>query len=126
MTYQQFGDTIKQKYPAYQDQNSAVLAQHILAKYPQYQSQVIGNHDISQGVVSAVLGQTGLAKLDQPAYSMGADNKSGLIGTVAKEGANIGKSLGKFAVGVGQFLDRLPQHKRLDRFQELLQVMQKI
>jgi hypothetical protein len=113
MTYQQFGDTIKQKYPAYQDQNSAVLAQHILAKYPQYQSQVIGNHDISQGVVSAVLGQTGLAKLDQPAYSMGADNKSGLIGTVAKEGANIGKSLGKFAVGVGQFLDPITTAQKI-------------
>jgi hypothetical protein len=105
MTYQQFGDMIKQKYSAYQDQNSAVLAQHILAKYPQYQSQVTSNHDFSQGLISGALGQVNQAKLNAPAYSMGADNKSGLVGTVAKETANIGKSLGKFAVGVGEFLD---------------------
>jgi len=105
MTYQQFGDSIKAKYPQYSDQNSAVLAQHVLAKYPQYQSQVTPLHDYSQGLISGALGQVNQAKLNEPAYSMGPTNTSGVVGTIAKETANIGKSLGKFAVGVGEFLD---------------------
>jgi hypothetical protein len=118
MTYQQFGDSIKAKYPQYADQNSAVLAQHVLAKYPQYQSQVTPLHDYSQGLISGALGQVNQAKLNAPAYSMGPTNKSGPVGTIAKETANIGKSLGKFAVGVGEFLDPTGTENKLAQLPE--------
>lgn len=40
LSIQEFGDTIKQKYPEYQNQDSTVLGQKMLEKYPQYLSKV--------------------------------------------------------------------------------------
>lgn len=40
MTVQQFGATIKQKYPQYQSKSDGEIGQLMLTKYPQYQSQI--------------------------------------------------------------------------------------
>ena len=40
MTIEQFGQSIKQKYPQYQDLSDAELGQKMLAKYPQYQDMI--------------------------------------------------------------------------------------
>jgi len=40
MDIAQFGQTIKQKYPQYQDMDDADLGQKMLSKYPQYQDMV--------------------------------------------------------------------------------------
>ena len=40
MDIAQFGQTIKQKYPQYQDMDDADLGQRMLSKYPQYQDMV--------------------------------------------------------------------------------------
>lgn len=42
MTLEEFGQTIKQKYPQYQNIPDAELGELTLQKYPQYQSQVTG------------------------------------------------------------------------------------
>jgi len=42
MNIQQFGATIKQKYPAYKDTPDDVLGNLMLTKYPQYKSMVTG------------------------------------------------------------------------------------
>jgi len=43
MTIEQFGQTIKAKYPQYQSMNDADVGQKVLDKYPQYQSQIDNN-----------------------------------------------------------------------------------
>ncbi len=48
-----------------------------------------------------------------PAYSMGVDNKSGIVGTLGKETANIGKSALKFGKGVFDFLNPVNTAKTL-------------
>lgn len=40
MTIEEFGQTIKQKYPAYSKYSDAEIGQKVLAKYPQYKSKV--------------------------------------------------------------------------------------
>lgn len=40
MTVQQFGQLIKQKYPAYKDKDDTEVAQRVLMKYPVYQDKV--------------------------------------------------------------------------------------
>lgn len=40
MDIAQFGQTIKQKYPEYQDMDDADLGQRMLSKYPQYQDMI--------------------------------------------------------------------------------------
>jgi hypothetical protein len=40
MTPQQFGQSIKQKYPQYSEVDDVVLADMVIKKYPQYQSQI--------------------------------------------------------------------------------------
>lgn len=71
MTIEQFGQTIKQKYPQYQDLPDADLGQKMLTKYPEYQDMVkadspatdtfLEGHPVLKGI-SDLVGTTGLAK----------------------------------------------------------------
>lgn len=75
MTIDEFGKTIKQKYPQYQDIDDSELGQKMIEKYPQYNDMVLGQKETKQPVVNAyleghpilkgisdTLGMTGLAK----------------------------------------------------------------
>ena len=48
-TLEQFGQTIKTKYPQYSNLSDTDVAQKVLDKYPQYQSQItVGQREVSQ------------------------------------------------------------------------------
>jgi len=47
-TLEQFGQTIKAKYPQYADLSDTDLAQRVIKKYPQYQSQIDDSPQIQQ------------------------------------------------------------------------------
>ena len=74
MNIEDFGKTIKEKYPQYQDMTDADLGQKMIEKYPQYQdmvgkepskSQKVGKflegHGVIKGI-SDIVGTTGLGK----------------------------------------------------------------
>lgn len=50
MTIQEFGQTIKYKYPQYKNVDDTQLAQTMLKKYPEYQSKVDGKQSFPTGV----------------------------------------------------------------------------
>lgn len=55
MNIEQFGQTIKQKYPQYQDMNDAELGQKMLTKYPQYQDMItVDAPKTSEGFIGGI------------------------------------------------------------------------
>lgn len=72
MTIEQFGQTIKKKYPQYQDISDIEIGQKMITKYPQYQDMIsqpeskpvdafLGGHPVLKGI-SDFIGTTGLSK----------------------------------------------------------------
>ena len=100
MTIEEFGRTIKQKYPQYKDINDAELGQKMLAKYPQYSNVVTGTPTQTSQVVQ----KTGLAKAASVADTIFGGGKIGeAIG--AKVGQYLPESMGGARPQDRQFYD---------------------
>lgn len=84
-TLQEFGQRIKQKYPAYQGVDDIELAKKVLDKYPVYQSQIIDSQSINQDS-STQKDNTGLSGIFSGA-------QKGLISTGSGGGSLIRKGL---------------------------------
>lgn len=69
LTIEQFGQTIKKKYPQYADISDADLGQKMLSKYPQYKDMVSASQPEKKGLGERVLGAvgnfTGVSKLGE-------------------------------------------------------------
>ena len=67
MTIEQFGQTIKAKYPEYSNYSDAEIGQKMLEKYPQYQTQVSkpAQPQPQRGVAQKVAGFLGIEKAGQ-------------------------------------------------------------
>lgn len=105
MTKEEFAQTIKQKYPQYQNINDTELADKILAKYPQYNSKITDTIQIEQkkspietsNVVGINTGITpnqavGVAKDVAGAYSKSVSNAFNSSVDQAKTGYNEAKT----------------------------------
>ena len=85
-TIQQFGATIKAKYPQYRDMSDADVGKKMLAKYPQYQDMVETR-------------EQKISRYNQETESLrGEAKKAGSLGGIIKETA---KGLPKAALEVG-------------------------
>lgn len=89
MTKQQFGQTIKQKYPQYANVPDEQLADRVVQKYPQYQSKIEQPKSIG-GFLSNVASSAGNAI-------------GGIVDTVAHP-IRTAQNLGNLALGAGQLL----------------------
>lgn len=126
-TLEQFGQTIKAKYPQYNDIGDAELGQKMLAKYPQYHDMVQvtpsdslqGKNQQSQqsksGVFKNILdvnNQTGIIP-DSWQFTptdVGNRTDAGVIGDTLK---NQAKSVANLGIGVAKFLDPIANAKKI-------------
>ncbi len=102
LTIQQFGATIKQKYPAYSSYSDEDIGQKMLQKYPQYQDKVITSQT-SQPAQSGPVNKN----LDQPlaSFLQPKEQKPGFLQSIAQGIASpvlkLGNTLGQLGNQVG-------------------------
>jgi hypothetical protein len=78
-TLEQFGQTIKQKYPQYNDMSDNELGQKMLAKYPQYQDMV--SLQKPDSLLTSILKDPIKTLLVKPAVRTGQAIGAGLVNT---------------------------------------------
>ena len=108
LTIEQFGSTIKQKYPQYGHLSDEEVGRKTIAKYPQYQEKVEFNYDVAPLAKPIETPQQKIARYNQEqvAYDQKAKEEGSLtgmaknfgkafVGTVANSEVGLGKSLQK-------------------------------
>lgn len=105
MTIEEFGQTIKQKYPSYADMSDAELGQKMLTKFPQYQDMIDSPSIARQTQQGGIIGR--LKSFDQNVLSdinlgskIGSGIFKGLIGNTAKTVVQMPQSFATGALGL--------------------------
>jgi hypothetical protein len=101
-TLEQFGQTIKTKYPQYNNMSDVDVANATIKKYPQYQSQI--TPDTSTGTPGATIGTQTASKpgLLQNIGSEISKNVGGTLKTMGNTVTGIAKGIGQTVVGAGK------------------------
>src|SRR4051812_32769914 len=105
MSIEQFGATIKQKYPQYSSFSDADIGQKTLAKYPQYQDKI--NTSLTQN--KSQISQPTLTGADNPVGSLPVIKQATQLGTgigsaIGSAGLNVGKALLKISHPIASLL----------------------
>ena len=103
MTMEQFGQTIKLKYPEYQSKSDSEVAEAVLSKYPEYKSSVqTGPEKRPTGVpVLGDIGGIGQSYLDAPRTFAESGVKLSDAFSKTKLGASLGQGVRDIASGLG-------------------------
>lgn len=105
LTIQEFGSTIKQKYPQYSALSDYEIGQKTLAKYPQYGEKVVHTFDVPEVVNKPSTQQLQQESQQAQAESKKANSVGGFLGNfgkalvenIAPSEVGLGKTIGKIA-----------------------------